>query len=66
MSELFSGFVVGYAFSLLFTAVAAVMVIKVRSEVPYLSKAIASNRVGSWPCWTILTSKETSPSCERG
>ena len=43
MAELFSGFVVGYAFSLLFTAVAAVMVIKARSEVPYLSKAIAPN-----------------------
>ncbi len=43
MAELFSGFVVGYAFSLLFTAVAAVMVIEARSEVPYLSKAIAPN-----------------------
>ncbi len=43
MAEVFSGFVVGYAFSLLFTAVAAVMVIEARSEVPYLAKAIASN-----------------------
>ncbi len=43
MAEVFAGFVVGYAFSLLFTAVAAVMVIKARSEVPYLSKAIAPN-----------------------
>ncbi len=43
MAELFSGFVVGYAFSLLFTAVAAVMVIEARSGVPYLSKAIAPN-----------------------
>lgn len=43
MAEVFSGFVVGYAFALLFTAVAAVMVIEVRSRVPYLTKAIASN-----------------------
>ena len=43
MAEVFSGFVVGYAFALLFTAVAAVMVIEARSGVPYLSKAIASN-----------------------
>lgn len=43
MAEVFSGFVVGYAFSLLFTAVAAVMIIEARSEVPYLSKAIAPN-----------------------
>ncbi len=43
MAELFSGFVVGYAFSLLFTAVAAIMVIEARSNVPYLSKAIAPN-----------------------
>ena len=43
MAEVFSGFVVGYAFSLLFTAVAAVMVIEARSQVPYLAKAIAPN-----------------------
>lgn len=43
MAEVFSGFVVGYAFSLLFTAVAAVMVIEARGRVPYLSKAIAPN-----------------------
>ncbi len=43
MAEVFSGFVVGYAFSLLFTAVTAVMVIEARSNVPYLSKAIAPN-----------------------
>jgi len=43
VAEVFSGFVVGYAFSLLFTAVAAMMVIEARSEVPYLAKAIASN-----------------------
>jgi hypothetical protein len=43
VAEVFSGFVVGYAFSLLFTAVAAVMVIEARSRVPYLAKAIAPN-----------------------
>ncbi len=43
MAEVFSGFVVGYAFSLLFTAVAAVMIIEARSDVPYLAKAIAPN-----------------------
>ncbi len=43
MAEVFSGFVVGYAFSLLFTAVAAVMIIEARNDVPYLSKAIAPN-----------------------
>lgn len=43
MAEVFSGFVVGYAFSLLFTAVAAVMVIEARSRVPYLARAIAPN-----------------------
>ncbi len=43
MAEVFSGFVIGYAFSLLFTAVAAVMVIEARSRVPYLTKAIAPN-----------------------
>ncbi len=43
MAEVFSGFVVGYAFSLLFTAVAAVMIIEARGRVPYLAKAIAPN-----------------------
>lgn len=43
MAEVFSGFVVGYAFSLLFTAVAAVTVIEARGRVPYLAKAIARN-----------------------
>ena len=43
MAEVFAGFVVGYAFSLLFSAVAAVMVIEARSREPYLSRAIASN-----------------------
>jgi hypothetical protein len=43
VAEAFAGFVVGYAFSLLFTAVAAVMVIDARSQVPFLSRAIAPN-----------------------
>ena len=43
MGEAFAGFVVGYAFSLLFTGVAAVMVIDARSQVPFLSRAIAPN-----------------------
>ena len=43
MAEAFAGFVVGYAFSLLFTGVAAMMVIDARSQVPFLSRAIAPN-----------------------
>ena len=43
MKEVFAGFVVGYAYSLLFTAFVAVMIINVRSRVPYLAKAIAPN-----------------------
>jgi hypothetical protein len=43
VAEVFSGFVVGYAFSLLFTGMAAVMVIEARGRVPYLAKAIAPN-----------------------
>ncbi len=43
MAEVFSGFVLGYAMSLVFTAVAAVMVVDARSRVPYLARAIAPN-----------------------
>jgi len=43
VAEAFAGFVVGYAFSLLFTGVAAMMVIDARSQVPFLSRAIAPN-----------------------
>lgn len=43
MAEVFAGFVAGYAFSLLFTGVAAVMLIEARGRVPYLAKAIAPN-----------------------
>lgn len=43
MAEVFAGFVIGYAFSLIFTAVAAVMMVDARSTVPYLARAIAPN-----------------------
>jgi hypothetical protein len=43
VAEAFAGFVVGYAFSLLFTGVTAVVVIEARSRVPFLSRAIAPN-----------------------
>ena len=43
MAEVFSGFILGYAVSLVFTAVAAVAVVDARSRVPYLAKAIAPN-----------------------
>jgi hypothetical protein len=43
VAEALAGFVVGYAFSLLFTGVAAMMVIDARSDVPFLSRAIAPN-----------------------
>lgn len=43
MAEVFSGFVVGYAFSLLFTGVTAILIIEARGRVPFLSRAIAPN-----------------------
>ncbi len=43
MAEVFSGFVLGYAMSMVFTAFAAVMVVDARSRVPALAKAIAPN-----------------------
>lgn len=43
MAEVFSGFVLGYAMSLIFTAFAAVMVVEARSRIPALAKAIAPN-----------------------
>ncbi len=39
----FAGFVTGYAYSLLFTAVVSVMLVNARSRVPLLAKAIAPN-----------------------
>ncbi|MBI1884915.1 MAG: hypothetical protein HYS09_01130 [Chloroflexi bacterium] len=43
MAEVFSGFITGYAVSLVFTGFAAVMVVGARTRVPYLAKAIAPN-----------------------
>jgi hypothetical protein len=43
VAEVFAGFLMGYAYSLLFTAIVAVMIINARSRVPYLAKAIAPN-----------------------
>lgn len=43
MAEVFAGFVIGYAYSLLFTAFASLMLIGARNRVPYLAKAIAPN-----------------------
>ena len=43
MAAVFAGFVIGYAYSLLFTAFASVMLVGARSRVPYLAKAIAPN-----------------------
>ncbi len=43
MAAVFAGFVIGYGFSLLFTAFASVVLVSARSRVPYLTKAIAPN-----------------------
>ena len=43
VAAVLAGFVMGYAFSLLFTAFASVMLVSARSRVPYLAKAIAPN-----------------------
>ncbi|MFQ6020269.1 MAG: hypothetical protein ACE5KW_05890 [Dehalococcoidia bacterium] len=43
MAEVFSGFVMGYAVSLVFTAFAAAMVVNARSRLPALARAIAPN-----------------------
>ena len=43
MAEVFSGFILGYLMSLVFTAFAAMAVVDARSRVPYLAKAIAPN-----------------------
>ncbi len=43
MVEVFAGFVCGYAVALVFTPVAALMVVDARSRIPYLAKAIAPN-----------------------
>ena len=43
MPEVFAGFVIGYAMSLIFSVFAAVVVVGARSRIPYLAKAIAPN-----------------------
>jgi len=43
MAEVFAGFVCGYAVALIFTPVVALTIIRARSRVPYLAKAIAPN-----------------------
>jgi hypothetical protein len=43
VTEVLAGFVIGYAMSLIFSILAAVMVVDARSRIPYLAKAIAPN-----------------------
>ena len=43
MAEVFAGFVCGYGVALVFTPLAALMIIDARSRIPYLAKAIAPN-----------------------
>jgi heme/copper-type cytochrome/quinol oxidase subunit 4 len=43
VAEVFAGFVIGYAMSLIFSILAALMVVDARSRIPYLAKAIAPN-----------------------
>ena len=43
MEEVFAGFITGYIMALIFTGLAALMLIEARSRLPYLAKAIAAN-----------------------
>ena len=43
MEEVFAGFISGYIMALIFTGLAALMIVQARSHVPYLVKAIAPN-----------------------
>ena len=43
MEEVFAGFVTGYIMALIFTGLAALMIVDARSRLPYLAKAIAPN-----------------------
>lgn len=43
MEEVFAGFVSGYIMALIFTGLAALMIVQARSRIPYLVKAIAPN-----------------------
>lgn len=64
MAEVLAGWIVGYAFSLVFTAFAAVMLVDARGRVPFLTKAIAPNlnavmlavpvSIGAFLGWTLV------------
>jgi hypothetical protein len=43
MEEVFAGFVTGYGMALIFTGLAALMLVEARSRIPFLAKAIAPN-----------------------
>ncbi len=43
MEEVFAGFITGYIMALIFTGLAALMIVQARSHLPYLAKAIAAN-----------------------
>jgi hypothetical protein len=43
MEEVFAGFVTGYIMALVFTGLAALMIVQARSRLPYLAQAIAAN-----------------------
>jgi len=43
MEEVFAGFITGYIMALIFTGLAALMLVEARSRLPYLAKAIAAN-----------------------
>jgi hypothetical protein len=43
MEEVFAGFISGYIMALIFTGLAALMIVQARSRIPYLVKAIAAN-----------------------
>jgi hypothetical protein len=43
MEEVFAGFVSGYIMALIFSGLAALMIVQARSRIPYLVKAIAAN-----------------------
>jgi glucan phosphoethanolaminetransferase (alkaline phosphatase superfamily) len=43
MEEVFAGFVSGYIMALIFSGLAALMVVERRSRIPYLAKVIAPN-----------------------
>jgi hypothetical protein len=43
MEEVFAGFVTGYIMALIFTGLAALMIVQARNRVPFLAEAIAPN-----------------------